>query len=87
MCMKRSKDKTKTNVTTVLLVASLLIGSAGCSTPLTSREKGGLMGAGFGAGTGAIIGSTMGHAAAGALIGGPVGLIGGALIGDQLTGR
>ena len=38
-------------------------------------------------GTGAIIGSTVGHAAVGALIGGPVGLIAGALIGDQLMSQ
>jgi len=79
--------KTKANAITALLVASLLIGTWGCSAPLTSREKGALMGFGFGAGSGAIIGSTVGHAAVGALVGGPVGLIGGALIGDQLMGR
>ena len=72
-----------------LLVAVLFFGAvAGCSAgSLTTREKGGLLGAGLGAGTGAIIGSTIGHAAAGAAIGGPVGLIAGALIGDQLMGQ
>jgi osmotically inducible lipoprotein OsmB len=60
---------------------------AACSTPITTREQGGLIGAGLGAGTGAIIGSTVGHAAVGALIGGPVGLIAGALIGDHLMGQ
>ena len=79
--------KTKINVITASLVAILLIGSAACSAPITTREQGGLVGAGLGAGTGAIIGSTVGHAAIGALIGGPVGLIAGALIGDQLMGR
>ena len=79
--------KMKTNVIAASLVAILLIGSGGCSAPLTNREKGGLIGFGFGAGSGAIIGSTLGHAAVGALVGGPVGLIGGALIGDQLMGR
>jgi outer membrane lipoprotein SlyB len=65
-----------------------LIGTfAGCSSPISTREQGGLIGAGLGAGTGAIIGSTVGHAAAGALIGGPVGLIAGALIGDHLMGQ
>jgi len=59
----------------------------GCSEPLSKREQGGLFGFGMGAGTGAIIGSTVGHAAVGALIGGPLGLIGGALIGDQLMGQ
>lgn len=72
-----------------LLMALLLFTAlAGCSAgSLTTREKGGLIGAGLGAGTGAIIGSTIGHAAAGAAIGGPVGLIAGALIGDQLLGQ
>lgn len=71
----------------VFLVVSTLSASlilAGCSSPLTTREKGGLLGGALGAGSGAIIGSTVGHAAVGALIGGPIGLIGGALVGDQL---
>lgn len=66
----------------LLIFASL--GAVGCSAPLSTREQGGLIGAGIGAGSGAIIGSTVGHAAVGALIGGPVGLLAGALIGDQL---
>jgi outer membrane lipoprotein SlyB len=70
-----------------VLLASVLTASAGCTTPLTKREQGGLIGGGVGAGTGAIIGSTVGHAAVGAIIGGPVGLIGGALIGDQLMAQ
>jgi uncharacterized protein YcfJ len=71
-----------------LLMAFLLVTSmTACSAPLSTREKGGLLGAGVGAGTGAIIGSTVGHAAVGAAIGGPVGLIAGALIGDQFMGR
>ena len=61
--------------------------ASGCSSPLTTREKGGLIGGAAGAGTGAIIGSAVGHAAVGALIGGPVGLVAGALIGDQLMGQ
>jgi hypothetical protein len=40
-----------------------------CSTPISTREQGGLIGTGMGAGAGAIIGSTVGHVAAGALIG------------------
>jgi hypothetical protein len=69
------------------ILALLVFGLAGCSAPITTREQGGLIGAGLGAGTGAIIGSTVGHAAVGALIGGPVGLIAGALIGDQLMSQ
>lgn len=41
----------------------------------------------IGAGLGAIIGSTVGYAAVGALIGSPVELIAGALIGDPLMGQ
>ena len=73
---------------TILMAESLLlIFLGGCSSPLTVREQGGLIGAGVGAGTGAIIGNTVGHAAVGALIGGPVGLVAGALIGDQLLAQ
>ena len=68
-------------------IALTVLSVSACSTPLTTREQGGLIGAGLGAGSGAIIGSTVGHAAVGALIGGPVGLIAGALIGDQLMGQ
>ena len=72
---------------TVGIASICLIVVGGCSSPLTTREQGGLIGAGLGAGTGAIIGSTVGHAAVGALVGGPVGLIAGALIGDHLMGQ
>ena len=37
--------------------------------------------------TGAIIGSAVGRSGAGALIGGPIGLLAGALIGDQLMAQ
>ena len=70
-----------------LALAAALVFLSACSSPLSTREQGGLIGAGLGAGSGAIIGSTVGHAAVGALIGGPVGLIAGALIGDQLMGQ
>ena len=71
----------------IFVAGSLILLLGGCSSPLTIREQGGLIGAGLGAGTGAIIGSTVGHAAIGAAIGGPVGLIAGALIGDQLMAQ
>jgi hypothetical protein len=64
-----------------------LLAVSGCSGSLSSREQGGLVGAGVGAGAGAIIGSTVGQAAVGALVGGPVGLIAGALIGDHLMAQ
>jgi len=85
--LKGANMKSKTHFITTLLLAVSLLASVGCSAPLSTREQGGLVGAGLGAGTGAIIGSTVGHAAVGALIGGPVGLIAGALIGDQLMGQ
>ena len=62
-------------------------GFLGCSTPLTTREKGAGIGALGGAAAGGIIGSTVGHAGAGAAIGGLLGLGAGALIGDQLQGH
>jgi phage tail tape-measure protein len=67
----------------IVLVTSFL----GCSTPLTTREKGAGIGALGGAAAGGIIGSTVGHAGAGAAIGGLLGLGAGALIGDQLQGH
>src|ERR671923_2123050 len=65
----------------------IVITGAGCSTPLTTREKGAGIGALGGAAAGGIIGSTVGHAGAGAAVGGLLGLGAGALIGDQLQGR
>jgi outer membrane lipoprotein SlyB len=59
----------------------------GCSTPLTTREKGAGIGALGGAAAGGIIGSTVGRAGAGAAIGGLLGLGAGALICDQLQGQ
>ena len=67
----------------ILLVTGLL----GCSTPLTTREKGAGIGTLGGAAAGGIIGSAVGHAGAGAAIGGLLGLGAGALIGDQLQGH
>ena len=46
----------------VLLVVVTMASS--CSTPISTREQGGLIGAGVGAGAGAFIGSTVGDAAA-----------------------
>lgn len=65
----------------------LMIFFAGCSTPLTTREKGAGIGTLGGAAAGGIIGSAVGHAGAGAAIGGLLGLGAGALIGDQLQGQ
>jgi Glycine zipper len=90
----QSECKTQWEVTMIrksALTHSALIfflaGFVGCSTPLTTREKGAGIGALGGAAAGGIIGSTVGSAGAGAAIGGLLGLGAGALIGDQLQGR
>src|SRR5882762_8110539 len=75
-------DRIPQRVTIVFLVA-LMSALFACTEPLTKREQGGLVGAG----TGAIIGSAVGRSGAGALIGGPIGLLAGALIGDQLMAQ
>ena len=62
-------------------------GSLGCSGPLTTREKGAVIGTATGAGLGAIIGSATGHAGPGAGIGSLIGLGAGALIGDRIQGQ
>jgi hypothetical protein len=67
-----------------IIALGVLIGIAGCSTPLTTREKGAVVGGAVGAGAGAAIGSASGHTGAGALIGAGVGAVSGALIGDSM---
>jgi osmotically inducible lipoprotein OsmB len=65
------------------LGASMML--AGCSgAPLTTREKGTLVGGVVGAGGGAIIGSTVGAPGAGAAIGGALGAGTGYVIGNQM---
>ncbi len=71
----------------ILIVAFFIFVSAGCSTPLTTREKGAGLGTLGGAALGGIIGSASGNAGAGAGIGSIIGLLGGALIGDRLQAR
>ncbi|MGH7774337.1 MAG: glycine zipper domain-containing protein [Candidatus Binatia bacterium] len=77
----------RVRIAIAFLALSLVAGSLGCSTPLTTREKGAGIGALGGAAVGGIIGSAVGHPGAGAAIGGALGLGAGALIGDQLQGR
>jgi outer membrane protein OmpA-like peptidoglycan-associated protein len=69
------------------VVLITLISGAGCSEPLSTREKGAGIGALGGAAAGGLIGSAVHHPAAGAAIGGALGLGTGALIGDQLQGQ
>jgi outer membrane protein with glycine zipper len=66
---------------------ALVIVITGCSTPLSTREKGAGIGALGGAAAGGIIGAAVGHPGAGAAIGGALGLGAGALVGDQLQGQ
>lgn len=77
------RKSTLTYCALIFFVTSFL----GCSTPLTTREKGAGIGTLGGAAAGGIIGSAVGHAGAGAAIGGLLGLGAGALIGDQLQGH
>ncbi len=69
---------------TVLL---LFGGSLGCSGPLTTREKGAMIGTATGAGLGAKFGSATGHAGPSAGIGSLIGLGAGALIADRIQGQ
>ncbi|HEV8718173.1 MAG TPA: OmpA family protein [Candidatus Binatia bacterium] len=67
------------------LVAVALLSS--CSQPLTTREKGTLIGGGIGGAAGAIVGAAVGNPGAGAAIGGALGAGAGALVGDRLQKR
>jgi outer membrane protein OmpA-like peptidoglycan-associated protein len=79
------RDTRDSFLTFVVLIT--LISGAGCSEPLSTREKGAGIGALGGAAVGGLIGSAVHHPAAGAAIGGALGLGSGALIGDQLQGQ
>ena len=69
-------------IAVVFGVAMLLAGCAGA--PLTTREKGTLLGGAAGAGGGALVGSAVGAPGAGAAIGGVLGAGTGYLIGNQM---
>ena len=69
-------------ITGILLLAFTLAGCSGA--PLSTREKGTLLGGGVGAGTGAIIGAAVGHPGAGAAIGGAVGAGTGYIVSNAL---
>jgi outer membrane lipoprotein SlyB len=69
---------------TLSFAAIVALSLAGCSEPLTTREKGALVGAVGGAAVGGIVGSAVGHPGTGAAVGGAAGLGTGALIGDRL---
>ena len=65
----------------------MLVLVAGCSQPLSTREKGTVAGAGLGAATGAIIGAALGSPGAGAAIGGALGGVTGAVVSDRFQKR
>jgi osmotically inducible lipoprotein OsmB len=68
-----------------LIAVVLLIGLIGCSgEPLTTREKGTLLGGAAGAGAGALVGAAVGHPGAGAAIGGAGGAVSGYAIGNHM---
>ena len=69
----------------MIMAAIALLVVAGCSgEPLSTREKGTLIGGGAGAATGAIIGAAVGAPGAGAAIGGAIGGIGGFAVGNAM---
>ena len=71
--------------TAIVLAAAIALVTAGCAgEPLTTREKGTLLGGGLGAATGAIVGAAVGSPGAGAAIGGGLGAVTGALVGNEL---
>jgi uncharacterized protein YcfJ len=71
-----------------MLCLAVLIGATGCSgQPLSTREKGTLIGGGLGAATGAIIGAAVGAPGAGAAIGAAVGGVGGFAVGNSMQNQ
>jgi osmotically inducible lipoprotein OsmB len=75
-------------VTIAAFAAIALTSFAACyGEPLTTREKGTLLGGAAGAGTGALIGSAVGHPGAGAAIGGVGGAAAGYAIGNEMQNQ
>ena len=70
----------------VVLVAAVVL-LAGCSQPLSTREKSTLTGGFLGGAAGSIIGAAVGNPAAGAAIGTAMGAGTGALIGTKLQSQ
>jgi osmotically inducible lipoprotein OsmB len=78
--MKMSKT-----FTTAIVAMTLTASIAGCSgEPLSTREKGTLIGTGVGAAGGAIVGSAVGAPLAGAAIGGVAGGATGFAVGNHI---
>jgi osmotically inducible lipoprotein OsmB len=69
----------------MVIAGALCVLTAGCSgEPLSTREKGTLIGGVAGAGTGALVGSAVGAPGAGAAIGGAGGAVAGYAIGNHM---
>ena len=77
--------KTKKALTGVFGAMVLAATLAGCyGEPLSTREKGTLIGTGVGAAGGAVVGSAVGHPLAGAAIGGVAGGVTGYAVGNHV---
>ena len=74
-------------INTILAVMLFAVIFAGCSEPLTTREKGAIGVTLGGAALGGIIGAAAGNAGVGAGVGAGLGLLTGAYIGDQMQAR
>ena len=71
-----------------VLAVITLTAIAGCSgEPLSTREKGTLVGGALGAGGGAAVGAAAGHPGAGAAIGGVGGAAAGYGVGNQMQNQ
>ena len=82
MPMKRKR------LTGIICAAVMVAGMMGCSgEPLSTREKGTLLGGAAGAGAGALVGSAVGHPGAGAAIGGVGGAAAGYGIGNHMQNQ
>jgi hypothetical protein len=77
--------KAKKSLATIIGVITLTTALAGCSgEPLSTREKGTLIGTGVGAAGGAVVGSAVGAPLAGAAIGGVAGGATGFAVGNHI---
>ena len=83
-----SMDSVMMKAITIVLAAVMVIAMFGCEgQPLSTREKGTLVGGGLGAATGAIVGAATGSLGAGAAIGGLLGAGTGFLAGNEFQNR
>jgi len=80
--------KTKKTLSVVFGALVLAATLAGCyGEPLSTREKGTLIGTGVGAAGGAVVGSAVGHPLAGAAIGGVAGGVTGYAVGNHIQNK